>query len=72
MVIELTDKMIQDSFAKTGIDQKYYPQYEAEAKRRYKSYQEDEPDQEGVPFEKSNAFYSLEDTDYYIVYRILC
>lgn len=66
MVVELTEKMIQDAFAKTGIDQKYYPQYEAEAKRRYKAYQEVEPDNENTPFEKSNVFDSLDDTDYYI------
>ena len=66
MIVELTENMIQDAFAKTGIDQKYYPQYEAEAKRRYKAYQEDEPDDENTPFEKSNVYGSLDDTDYYI------
>ena len=44
MIVELTEKMIQDAFAKTGVDQKYYPQYEAEAKRLYKDHLEDEPD----------------------------
>ena len=40
MITELTDKLIQDAFAETGIDPKYYPQYEAEVKRRYKALQE--------------------------------
>ena len=45
-MIQLTDQLIKDSFIKTGVDSKYYPQYETEAKRRYESLQKDEPDYE--------------------------
>ena len=70
MIVELTEKMIQDAFAKTGVDQKYYPQYEAEAKRLYKDHLEDEPDDEETPFEKSNVIRSLKETDCYIAYYV--
>ena len=66
MIIELTKKLIQDAFAKTGLDLKYYPQYEAEVKRRYASLQKDDPDYEDTPEEESNAICSLELTDEYI------
>ena len=67
MIVELTEKMIQDAFAKTGIDQKYYPQYEAEVKRRYKELQEEDPDYEESP-DKDNAHVSIDLTNEYIVY----
>ena len=70
MVVELTEKMIQDAFAKTGIDKKYYPQYEAEAKRLYKDHLEDEPDDEGTTFENSIVIRSLKETDCYIAYYV--
>ena len=69
MIVELTENMIQDAFAKTGIDQKYYPQYEAEVKRRYKALQEDDPDYEESP-DKDNAHISIELTNEYIVYYV--
>jgi hypothetical protein len=66
MIKELTEKLIRDTFAKTGIDTKYYPQYEAEVKRRYASLQKDDPDYEDTPEDESNAICSLELTDEYI------
>lgn len=69
MIVELTEKMIQDAFAKTGIDQKYYPQYEAEAKRRYNALQEEDPDHEESP-DMDNAYISIDLTNEYIVYYV--
>lgn len=66
-MIQLTDQLIKDSFIKTGVDSKYYPQYETEAKRRYESLQKDEPDYEDTPENQSNAICSLDMTDNYIV-----
>lgn len=42
--VELTDTMIRDSFNKTGVDEKYYSIYKAEAKRCYDSLMKDCPD----------------------------
>lgn len=69
MNIELTEKMIQDAFAKTGIDQKYYPQYEAEAKRRYEALQKENPDYEESP-DEDNAHSSINLTNEYMVYYV--
>ncbi len=46
MIYQLTDETIREAFAKTGINMKYFPAYEAEVKRRYNSLQEDYPDDE--------------------------
>ena len=69
MIVELTENMIQDAFAKTGIDQKYYPQYETEVKRRYNALQKDDPDYEGSP-DEDNAHSSINLTNEYIVYYV--
>lgn len=69
MMTELTDKLIQDAFAETSIDPKYYPQYEAEVKRRYKELQKEDPDYEESP-DKDNAHVSIDLTNEYIVYYV--
>lgn len=69
MITELTDKLIQDAFAETGIDPKYYPQYEAEVKRRYKALQEEDPDYEDSP-DEDNAHSSIAQTNEYIVHYV--
>jgi len=66
MIVELTENMIQDAFAKTGIDQKYYPQYYAMAKNRYEAFQKDDPDSEETPESECNAIASLNVADDYI------
>lgn len=66
MVVELTEKIIQDAFAKTGIDQKYYPQYHSMAINRYEAFQNDNPDSEETPESECNAIVSLKLADEYI------
>lgn len=62
--VELTDTMIRDSFNKTGVDEKYYSVYEAEAIRRYDSFMKECPDDD------DNLDSSLSLTDDYIKYYI--
>lgn len=61
---ELTDLMIRQSFEKTGVDQSYFPIYEAEAKRCFLALEKDCPD------EDDNAESSLSLTDDYIKYYV--
>lgn len=70
MKIELTEKLIKDAFAETEIDEKYYPQYEAEVKRHYENLQMDCPDDEESTEEDSNAMASLKITNEYISYYV--
>ena len=64
MDVELTDTMIRDSFNKTGVDEKYYSIYEAEAKRCYDSLMKDCPDDDDI------LESSLSLTDDYIKYYV--
>lgn len=68
MIFQLTDNIIRKAFAKTGVDMKYFPAYEAEVKRRYDSLQEDYPDDEESTEEDNNVFHSLTLTNDYIPY----
>lgn len=68
MIFKLTDEIIREAFAKTGINIKYYSAYEAEVKRRYDSLQEDYPDDEESTVEDNNVFISLDLTNDYIPY----
>ena len=70
MIIELTEKLIQDAFSKTGIDKKYYPQYEAEAKRCYAALQKVDPDDEGSTENDNNVKASIDNTNEYIVFYV--
>ena len=70
MIIELTEKLIQDAFSKTGIDKKYYPQYEAEAKRCYAALQKADPDDEGSTENDNNVKASIDNTNEYIVFYV--
>ena len=70
MIVELTEKMIQDAFAKTGIDQNFYPQYEAEAKRYYEDLKNDCPDDDESTEEYNNAMASLRIANEYMDYYI--
>lgn len=60
----LTDSMIHQSFEKTGVDQSYFPIYEAEAKRCFLALEKDCPD------EDDNAESCLSLTDDYIKYYV--
>ena len=62
--VELTDTMIRDSFNKTGVDEKYYSIYKAEAKRCYDSLMKDCPDDD------DNIESSLSLTDDYINFYV--
>lgn len=66
MIVELTEKMIKDAFAKTGIDQKYYSQYHSMAINRYEAFQNDNPDREEAPESECNAIVSIKLADEYI------
>lgn len=66
----LTNKMIEEAFAKTGVDRKYFPQYEAEAKRRYELLQKDFPEDEDPLYEENNAIKSIILTDDYIAFYV--
>lgn len=46
MNIQLTNEFISETFAKTGVDAKYFPIYEAEIKRRYEDFQKENPENE--------------------------
>lgn len=62
--VELTETMIRDSLNKTGVDEKYYSIYEAEAKRCYDSLMKDCPDDD------DNIESSLSLTDDYIKFYV--
>lgn len=66
----LTNKMIEEAFAKTGVDRKYFPQYEAEAKRRYELNQKDFPEDEDPLYEDNNANKSIILTNDYIAFYV--
>jgi len=68
MIFQLTDEIIREAFAKTGVNTKYFPVYEAEVKRRYNSLQENNPDDEESTEEDNNVFISLDLTNDYIPY----
>lgn len=70
MDFQLTDVIIREAFAKTGVDMKYFPVYETEIKRRYEALQNDLPDDEDSTEEDNNVFYSLSLTEDYINYYI--
>ena len=70
MIVELTEKLIQDAFSKTGIDKKYYPQYEAEAKRCYAALQMADPDDEESTENDNNVKASVDNTNEYIVFYV--
>ena len=67
MIVELTEKLIQDAFSKTGIDKKYYPQYEAETKRCYAALQNADPDDEESTENDNNVKARIDNTNEYIV-----
>ena len=66
----LTNSMIEEAFAKTGVDRKYFPQYEAEAKRRYELCRKDFPLDEDPTYEENNAIKSIILTDDYIAFYV--
>ena len=66
----LTNAMIEESFAKTGVDRKYFPQYEAEAKRRYELFQKDFPEDEDPTYEENNAIKSISLANDYIAFYV--
>ncbi len=70
MIFQLTDRMTQDAFAKTGIDEKYFPEYEAEVNRRFKALQNDCPDDDETIYDDCNALASLNLTDDYIRFYV--
>ena len=67
MIVELTEKLIQDAFSKTGIDKKYFPQYEAETKRCYAALQNADPDDEESTENDNNVKARIDNTNEYIV-----
>ena len=66
----LTNTMIEEAFAKTGVDRKYFPQYEAEAKRCYELNQKDFPEDEDPLYEDNNANKSIILTNDYIAFYV--
>ena len=66
----LTNAMIEEAFAKTGVDRKYFPQYEAEAKSYYEGLTKDQVfdvgDDEEDADEENYAEGSLDHADKYI------
>lgn len=66
----LTDAMIHNSFEKTGVDMKYFAVYEADAKRRFQSIQDDFPDDEDTTEDYKNALISLALADDYIKFYV--
>ena len=66
MDFQLTDVIIREAFAKTGVDMKYFPVYETEIKRCYEALQNDLPDDEDSTEEDNTVFYSLRLTEDYI------
>lgn len=66
----LTNLMIEEAFAKTGVDRKYFPQYETEAKRRYELLQKDFPEDEDPLYEDNNANKSIILTNDYIAFYV--
>ena len=70
MDFQLTDVIIREAFAKTGVDMKYFPVYETEIKRCYEALQNDLPDDEDSTEEDNIVFHSLRLTEDYIKYYI--
>jgi hypothetical protein len=66
----LTNAIIEEAFAKTGVDRKYFPQYEAEAKRRYELFRKDFPEDEDPTYEDNNANKSIILTNDYIAFYV--
>ena len=57
-------------FSKTGIDKKYYPQYEAEVKRCYAALQKNTPDDEESTEYDNNVKASIDNTNEYISFYV--
>ena len=68
MDFQLTDVIIREAFAKTGVDMKYFPVYETEIKRRCEALQNDLPDDEDST--EVDTSDSLRLTEDYIKYYI--
>lgn len=64
---QLTCDMIQNAFRQTGVDATLFSKYEAFIKEQYEVIQREQPDDEGTPFEDSNASWCLQHSCSYIV-----
>ena len=70
MIPQTFQDLIAASFAKTGVDKKYFPQYEAEAKRRYELFRKDFPLDEDPTYEENNAIKSISLANDYIAFYV--
>lgn len=69
-MIQLTDDLIKDAFVKTGFDEKYFALYKEDVIRRYEEFQNDSPDDDETPEDKSNVTFSICNSNEYIAYYI--
>lgn len=63
---QLTNDLIQKAFRQTGMDATFFSKYEAFVKEQYEVIQKEQPDDEGTPFEESNAAWCLQHSCDYI------